>query len=112
MGPTPTLYRHPWIQEDFHVWYSDPISNQSYCTLYYRYPEDPDYGFSVTCYSWSPYELTPVKFTGGPGIPTIRGDVARYVDEDELTRHIDMMYRRGVPMEKAHSILDLELAPF
>ena len=112
MGPTPTLYRHPWIKEDFHVWDDDPISNQSYCTLYFRYPEDPDYGFSVRCFSWSPYMLTPVKFHEGPAFPVARGESIQCTDVEEITRHIDKMYRRGISMDKAHSILDLELAPF
>lgn len=109
MGPTPTLYRHPWIKEDFHIW---EMTDQSYCVLYYRYPEDPDYGVSVTCYSYGPYRVTPVKFTEGPAIPSVRGESIECTDVEEITRHIDKMYRRGVSMDKAHSILDLELAPF
>lgn len=108
MGPTPTLYRHPWIMETSHSWDHDPIKGQV-CEIYFQYPEDPDYGFSVRCYAFAPYELRQVKYV--PKIET-RGDMFQYVDIDKMTHHIDtLLYRRGVSMEKVGEIYELAITP-
>jgi hypothetical protein len=99
--------------ESSHSWGHHPEKGQ-FCEIYFQYPEDPDYGFSVTCYAFGPYELRQIKY--GTEIRT-SGDMFQYVDTEKMTHHIDvLLYRRGVSMEKVGEIYELamlgDLAPF
>lgn len=112
MGPQPTSYFHPtWVPA-----YGDHGDDEGapYISMYYQYPETPEYGFFVQSFDKKFFYVGPVRFLDN--FTAERSGTAYYFDDvKKITKHVDSMYVKGQQMSKAHNItdlIDLELAPF
>ena len=111
MGPLDEgLYRHPWMQEDYHEWGTDQETHTLVVHSFYRYPENPEYGFFVKSYGPRMYDVGPVKFTGATAKRS--GTCYHHSTHEAITEHIEKMYLKDQDMEKVYDLEDLAVAPF
>lgn len=108
MGPLAEIYRHPWLEEDYHTW--DVEDGLAHFKIYYRYPESPDYGFYVDCYGPTMFDVGPVKFFDHTAVRS--GTSYHYSSAEAVTEHIEKMYLKDQGMEKVYDLEELAVAPF
>jgi hypothetical protein len=108
MGPLSEIYRHPWMQEEYHTW--DFEEGSSVFRIFYRYPESPSYGFFVKCYGPSMFDVGPVKFTDGTAKRS--GTCYHHSTAEAVTEHIEKLYLKDQAMDKVYELEEFIVAPF